>query len=76
MNIDKLVSPQLRAALRTHGWAKLAFDVVYEKGGYPPAEPTLPAVVKALSMKLAVDRLNQALIHDGIAAYKELNNVE
>jgi hypothetical protein len=75
MNIDNLVSPRLRAALRTHGWAKLAFEVVYRRGGYPPAAPTLPEAVKALAMKIAVDHVNQSIIRDGITAYKELYNL-
>lgn len=73
MNIDKLISPSLRAALRTHGWSKLAFEVIHQNGGYPPSSATLPDVVKALSVKLAVDQVNQAIIRDGLAAYKELH---
>jgi len=73
MNINTLVSPRLRAALRTHGWSKLAFEVVHLQGGYPPSAPTLPEVVKALSVKIAVDHVNQGIVRDGIAAYKELH---
>lgn len=73
MNINTLVSPRLRAALRTHGWAKLAFEVLHRNGGYPPAAPTLPEVVKALAVKVAVDHVNQGIVRDGISAYKELH---
>lgn len=76
MNIDKLVSPQLRTALREHGWAKLAFAVVHERQGYPPSDTTLPSLIQALSIKIAVDHVNQALVRDGIKAYKELHDVE
>lgn len=76
MNIDKLVSPQLRTALREHGWAKLAFAVVHQNNGYPPADTSLPEIVKALAAKVAVDHVNQALVQDGIRAYKELHGVE
>lgn len=74
MNIDKLVSDRLRSALRTHGWAKLAFAVVHAKGGYPPSGTTLPEVVQALTAKIAVDQVNQSIVRDGIKAYKELHN--
>lgn len=76
MNIHKLVSPRLRSALREHGWAKLAFAVVHADHGYPPADATLPEVIKALSTKIAVDHVNHALVRDGIKAYKELHDVE
>lgn len=76
MNIHKLVSPQLRTALREHGWSKLAFAVVHAGHGYPPADSTLPKIVRALSTKIAVDHVNQALVRDGVKAYKELHNVE
>ncbi len=76
MNIDKLVSPQLRAALREHGWAKMAFAVIHQRQGYPPADATLPAIIQAFSAKVAVDHVNHALVRDGIKAYKELHNVE
>lgn len=74
MNIHNLVSPQLRAALRQHGWAKLAHAVLYKQGGFPPGDTSLREGARALCMKLAVDRVNQSIVRDGIAAYKELHN--
>lgn len=73
MMFDKFVSSNLRTALREHGWAKLAHQVLYAKGGFPPDDTTLQAGAKALCMKLAVDSVNRQTIRDGISALKELN---
>lgn len=72
MMFEKFVSNNLRAALRDHGWAKLAHQVIYAKGGFPPGDTTIQAGAEALCMKLAVDMVNHQVIQDGVTALKEL----
>lgn len=62
------VSPTLRAALRDHGWWKLASQVKAAQGLAPPAAPTLPAAAEALAMKIAADRATHRLIREGLDA--------
>lgn len=69
---EKFVSDNLRVALREHGWAKLAHQVIYAKGGFPPDDTTIQAGGRALCMKLAVDMVNQKTIREGVVALKEL----
>lgn len=65
---SELVSPTLRAALRDHGWWKLASQVKAAQGLAPPAAPTLPAAAEALAMKIAADRATHRLIREGLDA--------
>lgn len=74
MIYEQFVSPQLRAALRDHGWAKLAHQVIYAQGGFPPDDTSIQSGARALCMKLAVDMVNQQTIFDGVRALKELNH--
>jgi hypothetical protein len=76
MMFDKFVSNNLRAALRDHGWAKLAHQVIYAKGGFPPEDTTVQSGAKALCMKLAVDMVNHRTIREGVVALKELRRGE
>jgi hypothetical protein len=73
MMFDQFVSPALRQALREHGWAKLAHQVIYAKGGFPPRDTSIGAAAEALCMKMAVDRVNQHTIREGVDALKELS---
>ena len=73
MMFEQFVSPTLRAALREHGWAKVAHQVVYAKGGFPPRDFTIGAAAEALCMKIAVDRVNQHVVREGVEALKELS---
>jgi hypothetical protein len=74
MMFEQFVSNHLRAALREHGWAKLAHQVIYAKGGFPPEDTTIQAGAKALCMKLAVDMVNKKTVDDGVRALKELRH--
>jgi hypothetical protein len=76
MNPANLISPTLRQALRTHGFAKLSHGVLYESGSYPPADTSLREAGKALSMKFACDLVNRAIVRDGLQALKELHRGE
>lgn len=69
---EQFVSPTLRQALREHGWAKLAHQVIYAKGGFPPRDFTVKSAAEALCMKLAVDRVNQHTVREGVDAVREL----
>ena len=69
---EQFVSDNLRAALRTHGWAKLAHAVMHASGEFPPDDTSVQAGGRALCMKLAVDMYNQHTIREGVQALKEL----
>lgn len=71
---EQFVSNNLRSALRTHGWAKLAHAVMHANGEFPPDDTTVNAGARALCMKLAVNMYNQHVIRDGITALQELRN--
>lgn len=70
--VDAMISPNLRAQLRDGGWWKIAREVKALQGGAPPAEPTLPACVESLAMKVAADHVNERTIAEGVAAYKRV----
>lgn len=72
---DKFVSDRLRGALRDHGWPKLAHQVLYENGEFPPEDTTIQAGARALCMKMAVDMVNAQTIREGVQAFKELRRV-
>ena len=76
MMFEKFVSNNLRTALRDHGWAKLAHQVIYARGGFPPDDTTVQAGAQALCMKMAVDMVNQSTVLDGVQALKELRRGE
>jgi hypothetical protein len=72
MMYEQFVSDNLRRALRTHGWAKLAHAVMHANGEFPPDDTTVQAGARALCMKLAVNMYNHHTIREGVTALKEL----
>jgi len=73
MNIPSYsISNNLRTALVVQGRAKLAHQVLYLQGEFPPADTSVNAAGRALCMKLAVDLVNHIQVMDGVAAYKSL----
>lgn len=74
LNPDNLLSPTLRAALREHGVAKLAQQVLIAKGEYVPDDLSWRGIGKAMGVKVAVNMINQAVIKDGLKAFSELHD--
>ena len=72
MNIP--ISDNLRRNLGNVGWWKLAKEVKLAQGLAPADEPTLPSIIKSLSMKIAADRVNRKVINEGILAWNILND--
>lgn len=74
------ISSNLRQALRTHGFAKLASEVRRARGEAFVAPEALDgnlarglgAAVEVLSHKIAASRVNDAEVAAGLAAYRRL----
>lgn len=70
-----LVSKNLRDTLRYDGYAKLAAQVMRDRHEYVGDITSLDGGIKSVSIKLAVNRMNQQAIWDGLASYRQLEGV-
>jgi len=73
VNPSLLVSPTLRAALRTYGFSKLSALVLGAQGEYAPTDGSYEELAKCLGAKFASNHMNRAVILDGLTALEELN---
>lgn len=66
------ISNELRATLRYEGYAKLAAQVMRDQGEYVGDISSLDTAIKSVAVKIAVNRLNQDTVIEGLASYRLL----
>jgi hypothetical protein len=62
----------IEKVLREHGYAKLAYEVLRERGQYVPRDASVHEHVLSLTIKMAQDRIAQRKIRAGIEAYRKV----
>jgi hypothetical protein len=67
-----LVSKNLRDTLRYDGYAKLAAQIMRDQNEYVGDITDLMGGIKSVSVKIAVNRMNEQTIWDGLHAYQQL----
>lgn len=70
MNIDRI-----RAAIRQHGFQKLAYAVACRDGTPLPKDNSLAAAMQSLSEKVARIRAEEQEMLEGIAAYRKVKEL-
>lgn len=65
-----LISPALRASLRYEGYAKVSAQVMADAGEYPTDVSSLQGAIQSLSVKVAVNRVNERNITEGLDSLK------
>ena len=65
------VSPNLRAALRYEGYAKVSAVVMRSEGEYlKESSDYLNDAAQSLAVKIAVNRINEKTINTGVASFQ------
>jgi len=59
-------------ALRKHGYAKLAYEVLRQRGEYIPRDGSVREHVLSLTTKMAQHHLIQQKIQKGLEAYRQV----
>ena len=60
---------QLQLAIQTHGYAKIAYEVLRERGEYVPRDGSVQEHVMSLSLKIAQNQIAHRKIRRGLEAY-------
>lgn len=68
--MNHLISNGLKSTLRHVGYAKLASQVMIDAGEYPADVSDPPSALQSLSMKVAVNRINERNITEGLDSLK------
>ncbi len=66
---------QLAAAIRLHGFDKLAREVMRQRGEYVPADNSLKEAALSVTMKMARNREQHTAIREGLASLRKVREL-
>jgi hypothetical protein len=62
----------IEKVLREHGYAKLAYEVLRQRGEYVPRDGSIQEHVLSVTTKMAQRQMTQRKIEAGIEAYRQV----
>ncbi len=65
----------LAAAIRLHGFDKLAHEVMRQKGEYVPADGSLKEATLSITMKMARNKIAHTAIREGIESLRKVREL-